>query len=66
MLFRSVYPIRIDTARSKFEISGRPSNPEESMKDDENGFKRALRERLDKWRDLKNDPELQKREDVEA
>jgi len=52
-----VYPVKIDTARSKFEISGSPRNPEETAKEDEKGFKRALR---DKWREVQADAVLQK------
>jgi replicative DNA helicase len=55
-----VYPVKIDTARSKFEVSGRASSPEETVKEDEKGFKRALRE---KWREVKNDPVLKKPDD---
>ena len=55
-----VYPVKIDTAKSKFEVAGRPSSPEETIKEDEKGFKRALRERLDKWREVKDDLVLKK------
>jgi replicative DNA helicase len=52
-----VYPIKIDTARSKFEIYGRASSPEETVKEDEKGFKKRLQE---KWREIKSDPLLKK------
>ena len=52
-----VYPVKIDTARSKFEIVGRASSPEETVKEDEKGFKRALR---DKWREVQADAVLTK------
>lgn len=55
-----VYPVRIDTAKSKFEIAGRASSPDDTVKEDEKGFKRALK---DKWRELKEDPVLQKPND---
>lgn len=53
-----VYPIKIDTARSKFEITGRAGTPEESTSEDERGFKRALR---DKWREVQADAVLGKK-----
>lgn len=53
-----VYPVKIDTARSKFEIMGVPGTPEESAVEDEKGFKRALR---DKWREVKADAVLSKK-----
>lgn len=52
-----VYPVKIDTARSKFEISGSPRNPEETAREDERGFKRAL---AAKWREVQADAVLQK------
>lgn len=62
-----VYPVKIDTARSKFEVTGTARGPEETAREDESGFKRALRERRDalrasqdKWKDVNNDPLLQK------
>lgn len=58
-----VYPVKIDTARSKFEITGKGGSPEESVKEDEKGFKRALRE---KWQEIKNDPVLRKSQDNEV
>lgn len=57
-----VYPVKIDTARSKFEIIGRAASPEETHNEDERGFKRALR---DKWLEVKKDNILQKAESVE-
>lgn len=47
-----VYPIKIDTARSKFEITGQAGNMEESKLDDDAAQKQALRA---KWRELKNE-----------
>ena len=55
-----VYPVKIDTAKSKFEIAGRASSPEETVRDDEKVSKRALR---DKWRELKADDILKKQDD---
>jgi len=52
-----VYPIKIDTAQSGFEIVGREGDLQEASIDDEKALKRAL---TSKWRELKNDPELQK------
>jgi hypothetical protein len=52
-----VYPVKIDTARSKFEITGRASNPEETAKDDEKVFKKALQ---NKWREVQADALLKK------
>lgn len=56
-----VYPIRIDTARSKFEVSGGPGNLEEAKQDDERLTKRALRL---KWEELRNEPVLQRQDDT--
>lgn len=50
-----VYPIRIDTARSMFEVVGGAGDVEEAQHDDEKSLKRALRT---KWEELKNDPVL--------
>lgn len=47
-----VYPIRIDTARSKFEITGSAGSFEETRRDDEADFKRTLRK---KWAEVKQD-----------
>ena len=55
-----VYPIKIDTAKSMFEIVGAAGSPESVSKEDESNFKRALK---DKWRELKNDEVLKKRDD---
>lgn len=48
-----VYPIKIDTARSKFEIAGKAGSVEEAHVDDENALKKALK---NKWKELKDDP----------
>lgn len=48
-----VYPVKIDTARSKFEIVGGAGTFEEAKSDDENATKKALRT---KFNELKNDP----------
>jgi len=48
-----VYPIRIDTARSKFEISGSAGSVEEAQIDDETSLKRALKT---KWKELRDEP----------
>lgn len=48
-----VFPIRIDTARSNFEILGEAGSLDTAIKQDESEVKRALRE---KWNELKNDP----------
>jgi hypothetical protein len=59
-----VYPIKIDTARSKFEIAGTAGNLEEAHKEDDKAFKNALRA---KWRELQSDVGLQpKRDDNET
>lgn len=55
-----VYPVKIDTARSKFEITGRAASPEETSSEDEKGFKRALR---DKWKEVQADNLLSKKPD---
>lgn len=44
-----VYPIKIDTARSKFEVIGNAGNIQEATQDDENDVKRRLKS---KWREL--------------
>jgi hypothetical protein len=56
-----VYPIQIDTARSKFAVVGKVAGLEQAEKDDESEMKKALR---DKWKQLKNEPMLQKPDDV--
>jgi len=47
-----VFPIKIDTARSKFEIAGQAGSMEETKLDDDAAQKQALRA---KWRELKNE-----------
>ena len=47
-----VYPTKIDTARSKFEIVGQAGSLEESKQDDDAAQKQALRA---KWKELKNE-----------
>ncbi len=42
-----VYPVRIDTTRSKFEVTGERGSLELASADDERATKRALRQRLD-------------------
>jgi replicative DNA helicase len=53
-----VFPLKINTARSKFEIIGGSGSLNESSKEDENDVKKALRL---KWKELKEDSELSKR-----
>jgi hypothetical protein len=48
-----VFPIMIDTARSKFTIIGNAGGIESATKDDEAEMKKALREKL---REIKNEP----------
>lgn len=50
-----VYPVKIDTARSKFEVIGGSGTLESSSRDDNEEMKKALRQ---KWRELKNDPDF--------
>jgi len=47
-----VYPIKINTARSKFEITGESDAPENSASSDEDAQKKALKA---KWSELKNE-----------
>lgn len=47
-----VYPLRMNTARSKFEIVGEADSPEETRVSDEEAQKQALRA---KWKELKAD-----------
>ena len=47
-----VFPIKIDTARSKFEIAGQAGSMEETKLDDDAAQKQALRA---KWRELKSE-----------
>jgi hypothetical protein len=58
-----VYPVKIDTAKSGFEIVGREGDLQEASVDDEKALKRAL---TSKWRELKNDPDLQKTSTVDT
>lgn len=53
-----VYPIKIDTAKSKFEIVGKEDNLSNAHVEDESAMKKALKL---KWNELKNDPVLQTR-----
>lgn len=55
-----VYPLKIDTARSNFEITGGPGGFDEAKSDDDNSMKKALRA---KWEELRNDPVFQKKKD---
>jgi replicative DNA helicase len=48
-----VYPVKIDTARSKFEITGGAGSLDAATKDNEDEVKKALRL---KWKELRNDP----------
>jgi replicative DNA helicase len=50
-----VYPIKIDTARSTFVITGEQGDIEEAKAEDESAMKRALRS---KWKELKTDAVL--------
>jgi len=52
-----VYPIKIDTSRSVFEIIGGPGNFEEAKNEDEKLTKEALRK---KWNELNKDKLVQK------
>jgi replicative DNA helicase len=53
-----VFPLKIDTARSKFEITGGAGSLDATTKEDEDDVKKALRL---KWKELKEDSELSKR-----
>ena len=53
-----VFPLKIDTARSKFEIIGGAGSLDATVKEDEDDVKKALRL---KWKELKEDSELSKR-----
>jgi replicative DNA helicase len=55
-----VYPLKIDTARSNFEITGGPGGFDEAKNSDDNSMKKALRA---KWEELRNDPVFQKKKD---
>jgi hypothetical protein len=50
-----LFPIRIDTSKSYFEILGGPGNMQEAIAEDEQQIKNALR---DKWNQMRKDPEL--------
>jgi replicative DNA helicase len=50
-----VYPVHIDTARSKFEVTGNSSSALEESFSDEQKMKDQVRA---KWREVKKDPEL--------
>lgn len=47
-----VFPVKIDTAKSQFEIAGQAGSMEETKLDDDAAQKQALRA---KWRELKNE-----------
>ena len=47
-----VFPAKINTAQSKFEITGAADSPEETTASDEAEQKKALRA---KWKELKNE-----------
>lgn len=53
-----VYPVLIDTARSKFAISGPEGGFEQAKANDESEMKKALRA---KWVELQNEPSMFKR-----
>lgn len=55
-----VYPVKIDTARSKFEIAGGPGDLMEARADDEKALKKALKS---KWHELQNEPAFKKPDD---
>lgn len=50
-----VYPVQIDTARSKFTVSGQAGSLSAAHGDDENSMKAALKQ---KWNELRKDPVL--------
>ena len=50
-----VYPAKIDTSKSKFEIIGGAGSLEGATKENEDDVKKALRL---KWKELRNDPEF--------
>lgn len=50
-----VYPVKIDTSKSKFEIIGGAGSLEGATKENEDDVKKALRL---KWKELRNDPEF--------
>jgi replicative DNA helicase len=53
-----VFPLKIDTARSRFEIIGGAGSLDATAKEDEDEVKKALRL---KWKELRDDPEFSKR-----
>jgi len=53
-----VYPVKIDTARSNFEITGGAGSLEGAVKENEDEVKKALRL---KWKELRNDSVLGER-----
>jgi replicative DNA helicase len=58
-----VYPVAIDTARSKFGISGKVAGLDETLKSDEADMKKALQA---KWREVKNEGLFNKQPDGDA
>ena len=58
-----VYPIKMDTARSKFEITGNADSPESTNVSVEEAQKKALRE---KWKELKKDFPSPKNSEIEV
>jgi replicative DNA helicase len=50
-----VFPLKIDTSKSKFEIIGDSGSLDSFSKTDEDEMKKNLRK---KWKELKNDPEF--------
>jgi hypothetical protein len=48
-----VFPVKIDTARSRFEILGAEGSIEAATKENDDDMKKALRQ---KWKELKSDP----------
>lgn len=61
-----VYPMKIDTARSKFEITGNSESPEAIVATDEEAQKKALRA---KWKELRGefaDKQSQKKDDASS
>jgi len=55
-----VFPLKIDTARSKFEIVGGEGSLEAANKESEDDMKKALRL---KWKELKSEPAFIKKSD---
>jgi hypothetical protein len=53
-----VYPLRIDTAKSKFEIIGESGSFENASREDSEDIKKALKA---KWKELRDDPVLGKK-----